>query len=103
MSNTINTQAGSQSLSNQTASANAGVDSDDIGSWYQAMAEAWGKALDNQAVEITNLSEQVNSGADNPSSITMLTAASLKMQFLSNNASTATTSIGQALESLARK
>jgi hypothetical protein len=32
-----------------------------------------------------------------------LTAESLKMQFLSSNASTSTNSVGQALESLARK
>ncbi|WP_020410926.1 hypothetical protein [Hahella ganghwensis] len=94
-------------LTQATLTANSGSTStqaSDLGSWYEAMAQAWGNALDNQADRVTTLSEQVGeNGQDNPSTITQLTAESLRMQFLSNNASTATTSVGQALEALARK
>ncbi len=94
-------------LTQAALSANSGSASSqpsDLGSWYEAMAKAWGSALDNQANRVTTLSEQIGSdGQDNPSTITMLTAESLRMQFLSNNASTATSSVGQALEALARK
>lgn len=73
-------------------------------SWYEAMARAWGQALDQQAQTITTLSNQVsNGGQDQPSQITQLTAASLRFSFLSSNASTSTTSIGEALEALGRK
>ncbi|MAM87961.1 hypothetical protein [Allohahella sp. A8] len=76
----------------------------EVGSWYEAMAKAWGQTLDGQANRITELSDKVGTaGHDNPQTITMLTAASMKMQFLSSNASTSTTSVGQALETLARK
>ena len=94
-------------LTQAALSANSGTGSSqasDLGSWYEAMAKAWGTALDDQANRVTTLSDQIGSnGQDNPSTITMLTAESLKMQFLSNNASTATSSVGQALEALARK
>ncbi len=94
-------------LTQAALSANTGSGSaqaSDLGSWYEAMAKAWGSALDNQADKVTTLSQQVGeNGQDNPSTITTLTAESLRMQFLSNNASTATTSVGQALEALARK
>lgn len=88
-----------------TVNSNSGASqSNDLGSWYEAMAKAWGSALDDQANRVTTLSEQIGEGGkDDPSTITMLTAESLRMQFLSNNASTATSSVGQALEALARK
>jgi hypothetical protein len=73
-------------------------------SWYEAMAKAWGNVLDQQAGEITALSDQIgNGGQDQPSTVTLLTAASLKMQFLATNSSTSNNSVGQALDSLARK
>ena len=76
----------------------------DMGSWYEAMAQAWGDTLDAQAAKITDLSDAIgNGGQDNPSTITLLTAESMRMQFLANNAATATTTVGQALEALARK
>jgi hypothetical protein len=97
---------------NTSLQANSAITSDktktasgrDVGSWFEAMAKAWGDTLDGQAQKITNLSSQIgNGGNDNPEAITMLTAESLRMQFLSSSASTSTTSVGQALESLARK
>lgn len=100
-------------MSNYSASVNAGINStdtnrkareSDVRSWFEAMAQAWGDALDTQAARITDMSHKIGvEGEDDPSSITMLTAESLRMQFLSNNAATATKSVGQALEALARK
>ncbi|MDE0856847.1 MAG: hypothetical protein OSA97_20725 [Nevskia sp.] len=106
------TQAGSGTSSGLTSlalSANSAVNNtspsaDDSNSWFAAMAKAWGQALDQQAQSITQLSDQVsNGGQDQPSQITQLTAASLRFSFLSSNASTATTSIGEALQTLGRK
>ncbi len=99
---------GGQSLttSAETGSATAtmGPDSRDVKSWYEAMARAWGQTLDAQAEVISSLSDTIgNSGGDQPSTIVQLTAESLRMQFLSNNAATANNSVGQALESLGRK
>lgn len=73
-------------------------------SWFEAMAKAWGTALDSQAAKITELSDQIsNGGQDQPSTLTLLTTASLQMQFLATNASTSNNSVGQALETLGRK
>ncbi len=79
------------------------IDARDVRTWYEAMARAWGQSLDQQAQTITELSAQVTDGQDQPSTMIQLTAESLRMQFLSNNASTSTNSVGQALEALARK
>lgn len=73
-------------------------------SWFEAMAKAWGKILDKQAQDITDLSSQIGDGGqDQPSTVTLLTAASLKMQFLSTNSATSNNAVGQALETLGRK
>lgn len=73
-------------------------------SWYEAMAQAWGQALNNQAQVITQLSSQIGSGgSDQPAQITQLTAESMRFSFMATNASTATTSVGDGLESLGRK
>jgi len=73
-------------------------------SWFEAMAKAWGQILDKQAQEITDLSSQIgDSGQDQPSTLTMLTAASLKMQFMSTNSATSINATGQAQDTLARK
>jgi molybdopterin-biosynthesis enzyme MoeA-like protein len=99
---------GGQSLTTSAAGGSAsstlGPDSRDVKSWYEAMARAWGETLDQQANVISNLSDSIGQeGGDQPSSIVQLTAESLRMQFLSNNAATANNSVGQALESLGRK
>ncbi len=73
------------------------------GSWFEAMAEAWGQALDNQANRITDAADQLQAGNDSPAQITMVTAEALRMQFLSNSSHTALTSMGSALETMARK
>ena len=74
------------------------------GSWFEAMAEAWGQALDRQAGRIESLSTDIGSnGSDTPSAITELTAESLKMTFISNSSHTSISSIGGALDTMARK
>ncbi|MGY6518268.1 MAG: hypothetical protein ACXIUZ_06095 [Lysobacteraceae bacterium] len=75
----------------------------ETGSWYEAMAKAWGKTLDNQAARITELSASISEGGDQPSQMVQLTAESLRMQFMSNNASTSQNSVGQALETLGKR
>ncbi len=93
----------------QAASAGIGgkerrsVDQGEATSWFEAMAGAWGKALDQQASTLADMSEQLSAGGDQPSAIVQLSAESMRMQFMSNSASTANNSVGQALESLARK
>jgi hypothetical protein len=73
-------------------------------SWFEAMAQAWGQALDQQAAVIQQDSNAVsNGGSDSPSAITTLSAESLKMSFLSDNSHTSLTSVGEALDTMARK
>jgi hypothetical protein len=81
-------------------------------SWFEAMADAWGRALDDQAERIRVKSEEVanappttdvDQAQDSPSDITELTAMSLKMSFLSSSSHTAISSVGSALETMARK
>lgn len=71
--------------------------------WFEAMADAWGDALNDQADRIVQQSERVADGLNSPSEITALTAESLRMSFISNSSHTALTSVGTALETLARK
>jgi hypothetical protein len=93
------TLSGSSSLGGLSAPT-----SSDSRSWYEAMAKAWGQALNQQAQVITQLSDEVsNAGQDQPSQITQLTAESMRFSYLATNASTATTSVGEALETLGRK
>lgn len=93
-----------QSSMSLASSTTASAAKQDLAGWYEAMAEAWGDALDDQAARITELSNAVSAGGqDNPKTMTLLSAESMRMQFLSNNASTSTSSVGQALETLARK
>ncbi len=84
-----------------TYTGNGGRSND--GSWFEAMAQAWGDALDNQANRITDAAAQLKDGNDSPAQITMVTAEALRMQFLSNSSHTALTSMGSALETMARK
>jgi hypothetical protein len=73
------------------------------GTWFEAMAQAWGQTLDAQADRIQQQSDVVSNGNDTPGAITELTAQSLKMSFLSNSSHTSISSVGQALETMARK
>ena len=97
MANNINTTF------NALAPAAAGGIGGGSGSWFEAMASAWGKALDSQADQIEQKSAGLSTGNDKPADITELTAMSLKMTFLSNSSHTALSSVGTALETMARK
>lgn len=100
-----NSQSLTQQLSLNASTAGLGSPSEsDRKSWYEAMAQAWGQALNNQAQVITQLSNEIgNGGTDQPAQITQLTAESMRFSFMATNASTATTSVGDGLESLGRK
>jgi hypothetical protein len=106
--NSSNTALNSNGVNNfptinpQPASLRA-VGQDESKSWFEAMARAWGEALDQQANTITQLSDSLGNGQDTPSQVTLLTAESMKMQFLANSSSTANNSVGQALETLGKK
>jgi hypothetical protein len=95
-----NTMNPNQSLATlATASSNSSDNS-----WFEAMAEAWGKALDNQAQKVVSLSDSIGDGSSNtPSQVSKLTAESSVMTFLSNSSHTAITSVGGALDTMARK
>lgn len=72
--------------------------------WFEAFADAWGKALDNQAAAIEQKSHGIAmEGNDNPSQITMLTAEAMKMSFLSQSSHSSIDSVAKALETMARK
>ena len=80
-----------------------GSKSGSSGTWYQAMAEAWGETLDRQAGTLESLAGQISNGGDKPSTLTLMSAESLKMGFLSNSSHTALASTGEALKTLAQK
>jgi len=71
--------------------------------WFETMAEAWGKALDVQADRIIEQSEKVTNEISSPADVTVLTAESLRMSFIANSSHTSLTSVGTALDTLARK
>ncbi len=99
MSEITQTQATMMVANNPSATSGAKKGS----SWFEAMADAWGKALDNQANKITDMSNELVDGIDSPRQVTLLTAESLRMQFLSNSSHTALTAVGSSLETMARK
>ena len=72
-------------------------------SWYEVMAEAWGKTLDAKAGEIEAAAEELSGGNDTPGHITQMTALAQQMGFMSNSAHTSLQSVGTALETMARK
>ena len=73
------------------------------GTFFEAMAQAWGEALDRQANNIVQKSDALTAGDDSPAAVTALTTEALKMSFLSNSSHTSISSVGQALETMARK
>jgi hypothetical protein len=76
---------------------------DEGSQWFEAMAEAWGKTLDNKAAQIEGLADQIGGGDNSPGTITKLQAQSLEMSFLAQSSHTAISSVGSALETMARK
>jgi hypothetical protein len=73
------------------------------GSWFDAMAQAWSKTLDDEANTITTMSNTIGGGNDDPQAITQLTAETLRMSYLSESSHTSLTSVGGALDTMARK
>jgi hypothetical protein len=73
------------------------------GTWFEALADAWGQTLDGQAARIEQMSDGISQGGDNPSQITKLTAESMRMSFMANSSSSSIDSVGKALETMARK
>ena len=89
----LNSSGGSRSSSSSSSN-----------SWFEAMARAWGDRLDAQASKITQLSDSIGSGGDDKASnMIALTAESLRMQFLSQNASTSVNATAQAIETVSKR
>ena len=101
MTTTINTAMGNLAATPMTG--NKMVRNGGEGTWFEALSQAWGQTLDNQASRIEQMSDQVGQGGDNPSQITKLTAESMRMSFMANSSSTSIDSVGKALETMARK
>jgi hypothetical protein len=99
MTNTVNPLSIIAAAPSTGSSGSSGNSSN----WFEAMAEAWGKALDAKATEIETTSAKLTAGDDRPATITKLSAQSLEMSFLSNSSHTSMSSVGTALETLARK
>jgi hypothetical protein len=97
MSNTLLNTLAASPVTGSTGGKTTG------GSWFEAMAEAWGQALDKQANDIETKSAAMNAGGDKPADVTELTAMSLKMSFLASSSHTAVSTVGSALETMARK
>lgn len=90
--------------SSSGSAVTAGDTSTSSDSWFEAIARAWANALDNEAQKLTGLSDQLNSsGTDQPSIETMLSAESQRMNFLANAEANSVTSLGGALQTMARK
>ena len=85
------------------AAAPSNGSSSKASNWFEAMAEAWGKALDAKADQLQSTADELTNGNDRPATITKLSAQSLEMSDLSNSSHTSMSSVGTALESLARK
>lgn len=100
MSNEINGNLNMIAASPLTSSRPKGSGS---GQWFEALSQAWGQTLDQQATKIEAMSDQIGNGTDNPSQITKLTAESMRMSFLANSSSSSIDSVGKALETMARK
>ena len=73
------------------------------GSWFEAMAQAWSKTLEDEAGTITTMSDAISAGKDDPEAITKLTAETLRMSYLSESSHTSLTAVGGALDTMARK
>ena len=101
---TVNPNTASlQALAGSPASTYKSDNKTEGGSWYEAMATAWGQTLDNQANTIETMSNSLGNGGDSPSQITKLTAESMRMGFMSNSSASSLDAVGKALETMARK
>ena len=74
------------------------------GNFYEALARAWGEALDKQAQVIQDKAAELNQdGNDTPGAITQLTAESAKITFMAQSSQTSMSSSAKALETVAQK
>jgi hypothetical protein len=72
--------------------------------FFEALARAWGEALDKQAQVISDQSQALNvDGNDTMSAVTELTAESSRMSFLANSSHTSLSESGEALKAVAQK
>ena len=72
--------------------------------FFEALARAWGEALDKQAQTISDESQALNQdGNDTLSNITELTAESSRMSFLANSSHTSLSESGEALKAVSQK
>ena len=58
------------------------------GSWFEAVAAAWGQTLDGEAQKITTMSDGIGDGNEQPSQLAELSAESMRMNFMSNSENT---------------
>lgn len=73
-------------------------------SWFEAMAKAWGKAMDQKAAEIVSMSSSVSQGGDNqPSEIVQLQAKAQEFGFLSQSEASSVNAVGDGQQAMARK
>src|SRR5262245_35679460 len=74
------------------------------GNFYEALARAWGEALDKQAQVIQDKSATLNQdGNDTPGAITELTAEAAKISFMAQSSQTSMSQSAKALETVAQK
>jgi len=90
-------------MTNSPLSSASAARPDDSASWFEAMAEAWGKTLNAKAEEMEIAAGELSNGNDTPAHITQMTAMAQQMNFMSNSAHTSLQSVGTALETMARK
>jgi len=92
-------------LVNYAAQNMGGSKSKGGGSWFEALAQALGQALDKQAQKIQDLSSQVtdSNAKDKPSTMTQLQSESQRMSFMMSAADQVLKTLGEALSTMARK
>jgi hypothetical protein len=96
MSQTVNPLA-------MMAAASSGSSQADGKKWFEAMAEAWGKTLNAKATQLEEIASVISGGDDRPATITQLSTYAQQMNFLSQGAHSSISSVGSALEAMARK
>jgi len=93
---------GTTTLTNSSGST--GSSSTNGGGFFEALAQAWGKALDDAGQQLSNESQNLNvDGQDTMSNITQLTADSTRMSFLANSSHTSISDAGDAMKAVAQK
>ena len=100
----INDQSKSTGINSQHSSqtdhtTNAGSQNSN---WYLSMARAWGNALDREGEKLVNASLSLSDDATVGDTI-MVSAQAHKLSFMAQAASSTSNSIGQALETIAKK